>query len=249
MNNFIPTTYSTRDAAPVPPRYNRVTRFVRMVVSRCVPRYRLRGTDNLPQSACVLVGNHARAMGPVLMSVRHPRTFRPWVAWQACFHEETARYAMADFWPGHKPRNRWFFKMLSRIIARPLAFLMCGMQAVPVYRDERVIITFRKSLQTLREGHDLLIFPETDRPFSEILNDLDDGFADLGRLAGKKEPLDFVPVYISPATRTIIYGAARRWDSTLQPREAREALANTLRDSIDALARKIGDDKPVTYRK
>lgn len=154
---------------------------------------------------------------------------------------------MEDFWPDKPKSTRWLYVLLAHAVRRLFPFIICGMQAIPVYRDERVMITFKKSVQTLREGFDIVIFPETDRPGHEYLNDIDAGFVDMGRLV-KEKPVEFVPVYICPALRTISYGRPIAYDRGKDALENREIIASYLKETIRESAQALPQHRPVTYR-
>ena len=69
-------------------------------------------------------------------------------------------------------------------------------------RDEpgKMIHTIRKSIEVLKEGNNILIFPETGIPEYSLtsVTDFYSGFASLGAFFQKKtgKPLCFCPVYI-----------------------------------------------------
>jgi len=123
-------------------------------------------------------------------------------------------------------------------------------EAIPVYRDQRSIVTFRKSLQTLQEGKDLVIFAESPVSFSNFVNKLDNGFADIGKFYYKtyKKTLTFYPVYICAAQRCILVGEGRPFDPALTAGENRALIADAMQQGIDALARTLPPHKPIHYR-
>lgn len=242
--------YATRREGYRFPRPHLRVGMLRRVVSLLFWGYRVTATQPLPAEPCVLVSNHAKAWAPLAMCTRFPRRFRPWAAWQVCFGQSYYAYAMQDFWPGKPRRSAWFYRLLARVTSRLIPFVINGVEAVPVYRDSRSLITFRKSLQTLSEGLDLVIFPETDRPFSPYINDLDAGFADVGKLYSqtKKKNLAFYPVYVCKALRRIAVGRPVFYNPALSAQENRLYISGQMRQRIDELAHNLPTHKPVSYR-
>lgn len=244
---YLPTTYSTLGGAYKRPRYHRGVQRIRRAISFFFPPYTSAGLEHLPAKPCVFIANHARAYGPIALCTRLKRDFRPWVHWQVCARDTFAAYAMRDFWPNKPKQSRWLFKLLSLMLSPLGPYIMCGMQAIPVYRDSRSIITFRKSAATLQEGLDIVIFPETDRPHSAFVNDIDAGFADLGRL-GEIDP-PFVPVYVCPALHTICYGPPAVYDHTKSRQQNRDHIRAYLLQTINDMASALAKHEAVTYRK
>ncbi len=184
------------------------------------------------------------------MCTRISRQLRPWVHWQVCFPQTFASYAMQDFWPNKPKRVLWWFWLLAHILSRLVPFVMCGMQAIPVYRDSRSITTFRKSMQTLNEELDIVLFPETDRPHGSYINDIDAGFIDIGKLRKRAGfPATFVPVYVCPALRTLSFGFPILYDNAATPEENRRVIAGKILSGITELAQEQPPHTPVTYRK
>ena len=59
-----------------------------------------------------------------------------------------------------KPKGvRWIFKCISYLMV-PIAVLFKSADAIPVYRDLRITQTFKKSIEALNEGCNIVIFPE-----------------------------------------------------------------------------------------
>ncbi|MDD3244111.1 MAG: hypothetical protein PHD32_10355 [Eubacteriales bacterium] len=250
MSSAAPRYYSTRETYGNKPSRNRTTVFFRWLINAFTPRHEITFARPLSDGPCVFVCNHAKAYGPIVMCTKFPRRFRPWVTYQVCFPQDFTEYAMMDFWPKAPKALRPLLRAVYRGGSFLLPHIMCGMEAVPVYRDQRSIITFRKSVQTLGEGLDLVVFAETDRPFSPYVNDMDAGFADVGNFyrAAKKKALPFYPVYVCRALRRICVGEPVYCDPTLPAQENRTLIAREMTAGIDALARALPAHKPIHYR-
>lgn len=246
---YLPNTFSTRGERYKKPKHHRVTQFIRSVISFFTPKYNSIGRDNIPKDPCVFVSNHARAMGPIVMCTRLNRNIRPWVHADVCFCDTFKSYAIADFWPNAKGVGKALAYIVANLLKWPAPYLFSGMQAIPVYRDQRAIITFKKSVQTLREGLDIVLFPEKDGEYSRFVNPIDNGFVDLGAMFNKQEGLQFVPTYICPELKTICFGVPVRYDTALTAGQNRDALGEEILLRIDALAKSLPQHNATTYRK
>ena len=161
-------------------------RLIRWLVWVFYPKTAISGAENLPDEPCVIVGNHTQMNGPIVSELYIPGKHYTWCAGQMMELKEVPAYAYQDFWAG-KPRYiRWFYKLLSYIIAPLSVCIFNNAETIPVYHDTRIITTFRETIQRLREGASIVIFPEHDAPHNHILCDFQDKFIDVARFYYKK---------------------------------------------------------------
>lgn len=183
--------------------------------------------------------NHDRAYGPMNMALFFPLRFRPWVIADVCYVRQVPAHVRADFW---HPR-RWWSKALcwivSYLIALPLAYIMCGMEAIPVYYDGRARETFRKSVWSLKEGINIVVFPEKREPFSEYNEQFQDGFVLMAkqyyRDTGKC--LKFYPTYVCRENRSIQVGHPIVFDPGASFKRHKVQIAEYLRDAVTEMGR------------
>ena len=97
-----------------------IYKVIRFLVRLFSPRFRLEGTENLPEEPCVIVGNHSQMYGPIAGELYIPGKHEIWCAGEMMDRKEVADYAYRDFWSGKPWWNRWFYWLLSRCIT-PLA--------------------------------------------------------------------------------------------------------------------------------
>ena len=79
-----------------------IYRVIRWLVWLFSPKYRLEGTENLPQEPCVIVGNHSHMYGPIAGELYTPGKHYVWCAGEMMHREEVAAYAYQDFWSDRK---------------------------------------------------------------------------------------------------------------------------------------------------
>ena len=105
---------------------------------------RLKGTENLPEEPCVIVGNHSHMYGPIAGELYTPGKHQVWCAGEMMHWNEVHDYAYRDFW-SDKPLP-WFFRFLSYLITPLAVCLFNNAHTVAVYHDTRLISTFRESM-------------------------------------------------------------------------------------------------------
>ena len=223
-------------------------RLIRKLVHAVYPKMELTGT--LPEGPSVIVANHTQMNGPIACEFYLPGDRAIWCASQMMKLREVPGYAYEDFWSFKPKLVRPFYRLLSYLIA-PLSVLIFNhAHTIPVYRDTRVLSTFRESLETLDRGGRIVIFPEKNQPYNNILYEFQDRFIDLGRMYCKRtgQALAFVPMYIAPKLRRMVVGEPVRYDPSVPPAEERERICRELMERITDLAAEQPLHTVVPYR-
>ena len=161
-----------------------------------------------------------------------------------------AEYAFRDFWSQNPKWTHPFYKALAHAITPLSVLLFNHAETIPVYRDNRVLVTFRETMQALEAGTSVLIFPEHDKRHNHVLDDFQDRFIDVAKLYRRRSGscLAFVPVYICPALKKICFGEPVRFDPSLPMDAERERIKNELMARITALADALPEHRVVPYR-
>ena len=226
--------------------YRRIRALVRLVY----PRITLEGLENLPQGPCLLVGNHAQMNGPIACQLYLPGRRAIWCASEMMDRREVPAYAYRDFWR-EKPRAvRWFYKLLSHLIAPVSACIFNEADTIAVYRDDRVVKTFRETVEKLEAGCRVVVFPEGPEPGNSIVNRFQSGFVDVGRLYGRRtgQPLAFVPLYVAPRLRKLCLGKPVYYDLQAGRDQERSRIVHALMDAVTGLAEAQPRHTVVPYR-
>ena len=225
-------------------------RLIRYGVWLFSPKWRIKGAENLPEGPCVIVGNHSQMYGPIAGELYTPGRHWVWCTGEMMHREEVAAYAFRDFW-SQKPRAvRWFYKLLSHLIVPLSLCLFNNAHTIGVYHDARTLSTFRESVQKLRDGDRLVIFPECYDEHNNIVHAFQDRFVDLGRMYHRQtgRTLAFVPLYIAPALGRMVYGAPVRFRPEAPIQEERERICGALKEEITRMARALPRHRVVPYR-
>ena len=202
------------------------------------PKYKLVGTEKLPKDPCVIVGNHSQMYGPIAGEMYIPGRHYVWCIGQLMHREEVADYAFQDFWSGKPKSVRWFFKLISRLIPQLSVLIFNSAHTVPVYHDTRLITTYRESIELMKQGNSMVIFPEHHDEHNNIVHDFQDKFIDLARFYYKKTgvELSFVPMYLAPRLKTMFFGDPVRFHHDAPIADERRRICNALMDAITDIA-------------
>lgn len=231
---------------PAPWLYPPIKALVRLVT----PKFQIEGLEKLSQEPCLVVGNHSQIYGPVACELYFPGNRYTWCAGQMMHLKEVPEYAYQDFW-SQKPRwSRPFYKLLSYIIAPISVCVFRNANTIGVYRDGRIISTFKNTVKRLEEGANVVIFPEHDQPYNHILSQFQDKFIDIARLYYKKtgKELAFVPLYIAPELGKMCLGEPVRFCADEDMQLQRQRICRELMERITGLAESLPEHRVVPYR-
>lgn len=225
-------------------------RFLKWLLWVFYPKIKVVGAENLPKEPALIVGNHSQMHGPIACEFYFPIKRYTWCAGQMMKLSEVPAYAYQDFW-SHKPRHsRWFYKILSYLIAPLSVCIFNNANTIGVYHDARAFSTFKQTVCRLQEGASVVIFPEHDAPHNHIVNEFQDKFIDVAKLYYKKtgKELDFVPLYIAPRLKTMYIGKPLRFCAAAPIEEERKRIVMYLMDQITDIACSLPSHTVVPYR-
>ena len=190
-----------------------------MALLRPAFRHKLIGVERIVQdenNPIVFLCNHGEIYGPVAAMLYIPVPVRPWVISNMTTSvgevaEYLYKYTIGPMtWLG---RARW---PVARLLGRLSIWGMRQLEAIPVYRHKprELMTTFRRSVEAMEAGDNLLIFPEnpdaTDIPGYQQggMGEMFRGFPMLAQVyfnrTGKR--CRFLPMYADKATRTLSFG-------------------------------------------
>lgn len=226
-----------------------VYRLIYWVIKLFYPQMKVVGLENLPEEPCVIVSNHAQMNGPIASQLYFPGKRYIWCTHEMMYLKEVPAYAYQDFW-SRKPRAvQPFYKLLSYLIAPLSVCVFNNADTIAVYRDNRVILTFRETVEKLCDGANVIIFPEHDAPHNHILCDFQEGFVSVAksyhRQTGKR--LAFVPMYLAPKLRKMVLGKPIYFDPETPGKEERRRISGELMDAISEIAVSLPRHRVVPY--
>lgn len=220
---------------------------IKGLVALCYPKTALIG--QLPEGAAIIVGNHTKMNGPICSELFIPQPRYTWCNGEMMDKKEVAAYAYQDFWSQKPKAQRPFYKLLSHLIVPFSVCVFNNADTIGVYRDARIMSTFKTTLKHLQEGCRIVIFPEHYEPHNHIVNDFQDKFIDIARLYYKKtgQKLPFVPLYIAPALKQMHLGQPVYYDPDAPAEQERMRIKNALMDSVTELALSLPPHRVVPY--
>ncbi len=220
-------------------------RVLRWLIWLFYPKTTIEGLENLPDEPCIIVGNHAKMNGPIVAEIYFPTPRAIWCAGPMMRMKDVPAYAYEDFWR-NKPRLvRPFFKLLSYLIAPLAACLFQNANTISVDRDSRVLMTFKQSVRALKDGKNLIIFPEYRTKRNHIVNEFQTNFIDVAKLYYKQtgKAICFVPMYLAPNLRKAVLAQAVQCDpesdSDTERKRICEILMNRITETAQSLPRHI----------
>jgi len=185
------------------------------------------------EGPCVFVANQMGAHGPADMCAKFPMRdkIHPWINSELLSMSEAPDYIRKSFW--WKPENP-LSPLMNRTVphlgAAVLQPILKGADYIPVYRDQRSIVTFRQSIRALQKGHYLLIFPEISNGWRSHAEQINTGWLRLGELwyraSGRK--LRMYPVHLDCEKHEFHVAAPVEYEPSKSFREQEKSLADRL---------------------
>lgn len=171
---------------------------------------RAKGLENFPSDQnCIILGNHIHAFDPLMVAIYYKHNEIHFIGKESLF------------------RNRFIGAFLRKL------------HAFPVNRGETDMKAMRASMQVLRDGHVLGIFPEGHRQADQQVKSLETGVA----VMALRSDVPVVPVYIRGKYRPfgklrLAVGAPIDLSDLRSGRadmQALETVKSRIMDTLDAL--------------
>lgn len=257
-NNIQKNTGSNHDSnnqgnvnAPVKkkkPKYFFVYKIVCGLIRLFYPKPEVVGAEKIPPSS-IIVGNHAQMNGPIVGEVYFPQSCYIWCASQMLHLKEVPAYAFEDFWSKKPKYIRWFYKLLSYIIAPLSVAVFNSAHTIPVYHDMRIVNTFRKTSEKMKDGHNIIIFPEHNVPYNNILWEFQENFISVAKYHHKRtgQEVSFVPMYVAPSLKKTFIGKPIKFDASAPFEEEQKRISQYLVNEITHMAQSLPEHTVVPY--
>ncbi|MBQ2955607.1 MAG: glycerol acyltransferase [Clostridia bacterium] len=185
----------------------RFYKFIRGVV-RLLRKYRYHTPDrSVFTEPAVYVCRHSDNDGPIITMVNLPLPLHPWSYHVWCDEIECYKQCVDYTFTVRYGWSQQKAKFVASLISKPFAALIRSAGSIAVYRNSlKVRETFKESVEALKRGESLLIFPDVEYDSKEgNTGALYEGFLMLERLYFKEteKHLPFVPIRIKKQTRTL----------------------------------------------
>lgn len=224
-------------------------KLIKFLVWLFFPKMEVVGTENLPQEPALIVGNHSQMYGPIGCELYFPGTRYIWCAGQMMHLKDVPDYAYQDFWSGKPKAIRWFYRLLSYIIAPISVCIFNNANTIGVYRDSRILSTFKNTAKCLENGASVIVFPECNEAHNHIVHQFQENFVDIARLYYKRtgKALPFVPLYIAPNLKRMYIGEPIIYQPDAPSQQERYRICQALMDAITEIAVSLPEHTVVPY--
>lgn len=190
------------------------------------------------EGPCVFVANHLGAKGPLDMCTKFPlrEQCHPWINDGVLDRDKIVEYVKHDYWwrPGcfFEPVLKRTVPYIAKAFLPPI---LKSVDYIPVYHDQRIMLTLRQSIRKLQKDEALIIFPEATSGHRTTHEWIITGWLRLGELwyRNSGRALKIYPVHIDrkahkfKVAAPVWYDPARRFSE--QEKELADAMARGLR--------------------
>lgn len=227
-----------------------VFKVVKGLVKLFYPKITVEGIENLPNEPSLIVGNHSQMNGPIMSELYFPNENNyTWCAGAMMHLKEVPAYAYKDFWSAKPKLLRPFFKLFSYIIAPLSVCIFNNARTIGVYHDTRLLSTFKGTVNKLCQGNHIVIFPEENVKYNNIVYNFQNKFTDVAKLYYKKtgKSVPFVPTYFAPNLKKIYFGKPIYYNPDIPMETQRNDICNYLLTEITDIATALPKHTVVPY--
>ena len=236
--------------------YTRVKRpgaLFRLFLLLSKPFIRPRVIRETPEPAVpvIYMANHANDFGPTAMRLAANRGLKTWSAAVMLSLKTAPAQIMKTTFPNARGALFPVCRLLSYMMAPVLGGIFKAAGVIPVYRDLRIKTTYSKTFETLDEGLDVLIFPDSiipnpDNPFIDVMQK--GAFKILSMCLKHKGCVPPVyPVYCCKALKTVVIGKPVSFDVSIPPDQSEKKTELEVGEEIKRLALTLPPHKTVGY--
>lgn len=134
--------------------------------------------------------------------------------------------------------------MVARLISKPFAALIRSAGSIPVYRNSfKVRETFKQSVEALKRGESLLIFPDVEYTVQEgDTGALYEGFLMLEKMYMKEtgKHLRFIPMHISDGQRRLVLSEPICFEDGASYGEDKRRVIQALHSAMNEMMEEYG---------
>lgn len=232
----------------IKPKKKKLLNFVEKIARIFYKKRQFEGEENIPNEPHIVIGNHSQIHGPIFAEL-YLKNKLTWCDGPMMDRKEIPSYAMRVFWADKPNKSKWFYKILAKLIARPASFVLGNADTIGVYRDARLISTFNDTVETLKNGVNVVIFPESPEEYNEIVSQFNLKFVDVARLYYKAtgKCVQFLPMYHAVKLKRVIYGKPITFDPNINNVEQRTIICNYLMEELTRIAKTLPRHKVIPF--
>lgn len=162
------------------------------------------------QEVAIFVSNHCARRGPVIMELYLPVRTAKWGTYQMLGDYKSRRQYMRDVFYRQKcGYGKFRSSFLATFTSFFSIFFYRGMKFLPTYPDARLSKTLNNSVEVLKDGTGILIFPEdSEEGYFNVMKKFFPGFVMLAEnyFRKTKQDIPVYPVYYQQKANKLIVG-------------------------------------------
>lgn len=200
--------------------------------------------------ASIYVCNHSGPIGPVNMTLYFDKPARPWIISYIFDDEISPNFVFHDFFFGRSKKLKKGWRVLAKLVSKLLKPLLTAQDPIYVYKNSiKIKDTFKESVETLKSGKEVIIYPESHIKNSKFVNEMCDGFADTAYHYYKEtgKCVKFYPTYVGNGLKTINVGNPVTYNPENSNKEERKRIALYCQKEIDRIAHSLPEHKPLPF--
>lgn len=194
-----------------------------------------------PTNGAIILSNHEGTDAPMTLELRCDFPVRFWGT--AEMNQGLIRLYKYQTRVYYHEKKHWdlFLARLFCLLASPLTYIFYkGLNLISTYKDSRVRKTITESVEAIKQGDNIVIFPEdSDNGYHKQLKGFFAGFALLGKQC-KREGID-VPIYVAyfkVKEKVYVFDAPIKYSELEEKFSTKEEMAEYLLGRCNALADK-----------
>jgi hypothetical protein len=229
-------------------RFHPFYRFFRAIIKLFFPKNEViwkteKPTDNEPM---FFVCNHTRIYAPLVFLLRK-KPIRVWSNCYFLYYKECWLHLKNKVCKDHK-----YLYPLAFLLTPLIVLLFRAFNPIPVYHKSTKVYsqTFAKSIYTMEEGMDQVIFPErTENQVNKYIFQFNHSFPIVGQEYYEKtgKCMKFYPVYCAQKLHKLVIGEPITYNPEIPVKIQRTQICEYLQDKIAELADSLPEHELVIY--
>lgn len=204
------------------------------------PKYRFLG-EGFGEGPFIFIANHSGSNTPTRVECYFPKDFYMWGTYETTVgFKSLHKYLIHTYYHQKKKVPLLFASIIGTIFA-PFAYMFFQeMRIIPTYTDHRFITTIKASMNVIKDGKAIVIYPEDSSDgYKEKIEKFYNGFLAIGEIA-KKRGYD-LPIFVSyyhKKQREFIIDKPISYSALMEKYNNQDDASNYLRERMNELMNK-----------
>lgn len=217
-------------------------------------RCKIIGKKNVSKDdeARVFIANHYEIYGPLIIFLRFPYRFRPWVIDKMTSPESVEEQMGLGVYSKFPKYPMWMKKIAVKTLKNFMVFTMNNLaKAIPVSRENprANIKTMQESVKTFEKGKNIVIWPELSY-VEEGVGEFQTGFEHLAKYYHQKtgKKVSFYPIFISQVDKRMYIEKPITFNPENDPNDEKKRITTYLHNTMVETYKKQEVENPNSKR-